>query len=79
MADLVDLQNRLNKDKKLKGRFLRDPVGTLKSEGVDLSPEMERNVGYLVDKLKKPGALVPGAGIAPDDLAAITISISVDF
>ena len=78
-GNLIDLQSRLNSDQKLKSEFLNDPVDTLRKEGIDLTPEMERNAAYLVDKLKRPGHLVPGAGIAPKDLAAITITIGVDF
>lgn len=76
--DLAALEKRLNSGK-LRKDFLNNPVAALKSEGVNLTPEMERSVGYLVDRLKKPGQLVPGSGIAPADLRSITITIGVDF
>jgi hypothetical protein len=42
---------------------------------------MQTDVEYVVDKLKRPGQLVPGAGVAPADLeaSAIRIRIVVDF
>lgn len=79
MAKLAELQNRLNRDPKLKAKFLENPVHTLREEGLELTPEMERSVAYLVDQVKRPGHLVAGAGIAPQNLAAITITIGVDF
>jgi hypothetical protein len=78
-ANLVDLQKRLNTNTKLRNQFLANPGETLRNEGVQLTPEQERSVAYLVDQVKKPGRLVPGAGIAPQDLRAITITIGVDF
>ena len=79
MTDLVSVQKRLNEDKALRERFLLDPVETLKDLEIDLTPQMAKSVDYLVDQVKRPGHLVPGAGIAPKDLAAITITIGVDF
>jgi len=76
--DLAALEKRLNATK-LRRDFLSSPVETLKAEGVALTPEMERSVGYLVDRLKKPGKFIPGSGISPADLKAITITIGVDF
>ena len=78
-ANLVDLQKRLNSNANLRRKFLENPAETLRNEGLVLSPEQERSVAYLVDQVKKPGRLVPGSGIAPQDLRAITITIGVDF
>jgi hypothetical protein len=77
--DLAALEKRLNSSAGTRKAFLEDPVAALKKEGMNLTPEMQRSVGYLVDRLKKPGRLVPGAGISPADLRAITITIGVDF
>jgi hypothetical protein len=77
--DLGKLQTALNKDAATKKRFLEAPVKTLEAEGFALTPEQQHKVAYLVDRVKRPGALVEGAGIAPGKLAAITITIGVDF
>jgi hypothetical protein len=76
---LPELQSRLNEDVQAKKAFLKDPSGTLQGYGYELNPEQERTLGYLVDRVKRPGQMVPGAGIAPQDLSAITITIGVDF
>jgi hypothetical protein len=77
--DLATLEGRLNEDPEAKKRFLENPVKMLEAEGFALTDEQQHKVSYLVDRLKRPGAFVEGAGIAPEDLAAIRISISVDF
>lgn len=77
--DFAGLQTRLNEDPALRKRFLEAPSKTLRAEGFTLTPEQEHKVAYLVDRVKTPGALVEGAGIAPGQLAAITITIGVDF
>jgi len=77
--DLGRLQKQLNKDAATKKRFLDDPVKTLQAEGFTLTRQQQNKVAYLVDRVKTPGALVEGAGIAPGRLAAITITIGVDF
>jgi hypothetical protein len=82
MADnlnIADLQKRLNSDPHLKSRFLKAPAATLKEHGVALTQENEVSLAYLVDQIQRPGHLVAGAGIAPQNLSAITISISIDF
>ena len=79
MADYRKIQKRLNEDKRFKADFLKSPARVLEKEGHKLTPEMKRSVGYLVDRVKRPGHFVPGAGIAPQDLAAVTITIGVDF
>jgi hypothetical protein len=78
-ADFRTLQAQLNKDPAAKKRFLDNPIKTLQAEGFALTPQQQRKVAYLVDRVKRPGAFVEGAGVAPEDLAAITITIGVDF
>jgi hypothetical protein len=51
----------------------------LEKQGFALTEEQRNKVAYLVDRVQRPGALVEGAGIAPGKLAAITITIGVDF
>lgn len=77
-VDFAALEKRMNSSK-LRKDFLSNPVEALKAEGLSLTPEMERSVGYLVDRLKTPGKLVPGSGISPADLRSIRITITVDF
>jgi hypothetical protein len=48
-ADLKDLQKRLNEDPKLAQKFLKDPVATLKSEGITLAPEMAQELKGFMD------------------------------
>lgn len=77
--DLAKLQERLNKDKRLRERFLDNPTETLKAEGLQLSREQHRKLEDLVERVKTPGTEVPGAGVSPEDLKAIRITIGVDF
>ena len=77
--DLAGLEKRLNSSAGTRKAFLEDPVSALQKEGMNLTPEMQRSVGYLVDRLKRPGQMVPGAGISPADLRSIRITITVDF
>jgi hypothetical protein len=76
---LTQLQAQLNKDAALKKRFLADPVSVLTEHGHELTPANKHSLNYMVDRLQRPGQLVPGAGVAPHDLSAITITIGVDF
>jgi hypothetical protein len=80
MADMniADLQKRVN-DPATKARFLKAPAATLKELGVALTPEQEHHVAYLTDRIQRPGHVVPGVGIAPGNLTAITITIGIDF
>lgn len=78
-ANMADLEKRLNRNPKLKAAFLKSPTRMLKAEGIEVNDSQRKKLEYLVDQVKRPGRLVPGAGIAPQDLAAITITIGVDF
>jgi hypothetical protein len=78
-GNLAQLQANLNRDAGLKKRFLADPVAVLAEHGHELTKEQQHRVNYLVDRLQRPGQLVPGAGVAPQDLVGITITIQVDF
>jgi hypothetical protein len=48
-ADLKDLQKRLNEDPKLAQKFLKDPVATLKAEGITLAPDMAQDLKSFMD------------------------------
>jgi hypothetical protein len=78
-SSLVQLQTQLNRDAAMKKRFLADPVAFLTEQGHELTKENQHSLNYMVDRLQRPGQLVPGAGVAPHDLSAITITIGVDF
>ena len=78
-TDLAALQKRINTDEAFRKRFLAKPSATLKQEGVTLTQAQARRVNDLVKRAKTPGAQVPGAGKAPADLRAITITIGIDF
>jgi hypothetical protein len=52
--DLASLQKRLNDDPKLVDKFLKDPVKTLKGEGLSLTPEMAKDLKNMVSASKTP-------------------------
>jgi hypothetical protein len=51
---LKDLEDRLNRDARLRNEFLKDPVRILKREGVELAPEMARSVREQFKDLQLP-------------------------
>ena len=51
---LKDLEDRLNRDARLRSEFLKDPVKILKREGVELAPEMARSVREQFKDLQLP-------------------------
>jgi hypothetical protein len=49
-AKLKGLQERLNKNKKLRGAFVKDPGAVLRAEGVELGAAKEQQIAeYLAD------------------------------
>lgn len=47
---LKTLQDALNKDKRLRGKFIADPGSVLRAEGVEIGAEKEQQIGrYLAD------------------------------
>jgi len=49
-SKLKDLQTRLNKDKALRARFVKDPGAVLSAEGVDIGAEKADQIAkYLAD------------------------------
>jgi hypothetical protein len=80
MADLGDLQNRLNTDSALRQQFFKDPIDVLKKEGISLSPQMERDLKALVSQTQSPKPPVAGSSIAgPAAGPGIAIEISKNF
>jgi hypothetical protein len=49
-AKLKDLQTKLNKDKALRAKFVKDPAGTLAAQGVDIGAAKGNQIAkYLAD------------------------------
>jgi hypothetical protein len=67
-ANLADLQKRLNSDPELTNKFLKDPVATLKGEGVAVDPAMAKELKSLVQTSK---------GTRPADAALSRIGIRI--
>jgi len=66
--DLGTLQSRLNKDLELKSKFVKDPVATLRSEGVKLDADMAKQLkSFVASARKRP----------PEELARIRIIIRI--
>ena len=51
---LKDLETRLNKDDALQRQFLKDPVGMIKREGVELSPAQAKEIKAQFTNLQLP-------------------------
>ena len=76
MADLSNIEQKLNSDPKLKQQFLHDPVGVLKAEGVHLSPHLEQQIKSEVAKATGPQAAAPGATASRVE---VSIGITIRF
>ena len=70
--DLASLQTRLNKDQALKAKFVKDPVGTLRSEGVKIDAAQAKHLRGLVSSASKR----PTAELAR---IRIIITIGIEF
>ena len=66
--DLAGLQTRLNKDQELKAKFVKDPVATLRAEGVKVDAEQAKQLKSLVSSASKR---------PPAELARIRIIIRI--
>jgi len=73
MADAADLQKKFDTDPDLSKRFLSDPVGVLKGEGVVLTPQQEAELQKSVSDIAKAA---PGVGASKVD---VSITVSVRF
>jgi hypothetical protein len=74
-TNLGDLQKRLNKDPNLNAKFIKDPVGTLRSEGVALDPDMAKELKSLISKAKTTRA----SDLALRARIRIIIKIGIEF
>jgi hypothetical protein len=74
---LKQLEDRLNTEDAFLTEFLKDPVGVLKREGVELTPDMAKSVkAQFTDmQLPKIDALKP----KPKPRISIEIRISIHF
>jgi hypothetical protein len=61
--DLGRLEERINNDARYRQEFLKDPVGTLRREGLTLSFDQERRLRDAVAKLVAAKPPVGGATI----------------
>jgi len=77
MANLKELQERLNSDTKFRDDFLVDPVGVLNKEGIILSPEMEEELAKSIKDLTSAPKTTAGASVRSE--GGISISISKSF
>jgi len=50
MADLGEIQKKFDSDRGLRDRFLLDPVGVLKEQGIVLGPQQAFELQYSVLK-----------------------------
>ena len=77
MTNLKELQEKLNSDEKYQSRFLKDPVGIFKKEGINLSPEMEKDLNKSIKDLK----IAPDAplGSSLKKGRGVMISITIRF
>jgi hypothetical protein len=51
---LRQLENRLNTEDALRSEFLKDPVGVLKREGIEPTPEMAKSLKSEFTKMQLP-------------------------
>jgi hypothetical protein len=71
-SKLKDLQTRLNKDKALRAKFVKDPGGVLSAEGVDIGTAKANQIAkYLADMT------APQRAAFQAELVRVTIGISV--
>jgi hypothetical protein len=69
MADFAALQAKFDSDPALGRRFLSDPVGVLKSEGVDVAPQQAFEIQRAVSEIGRPSG--------PLQAARVDVSVSV--
>lgn len=77
MSDLKSLQDRLNKDEKLRNKFLEDPVKTLEGEGVVVDAAMKTAIAKSIAEVKRKPSTAPGASAAARARIRISIGIKV--
>ena len=63
MTDLAQLEDRINKDPRLRQEFFDNPVSVLSREGLTLSTDQERMLRESVAKLLASRPPVGGASV----------------
>jgi hypothetical protein len=71
-SKLKDLQSRLNKNKALRTKFVKDPGAVLRAEGVELGQAKETEIAKYLDQMTAPQRAVFQA-----ELARIRVGIKV--
>ena len=80
MANLRDLEDRLNNDDQLRADFLANPADVFRREGIELPAQQERSLAQLVDQLKTSPQAVSGSSVSSQPNAIdISINISKNF
>lgn len=74
MIDLKKLQDKLNSDKAYAEDFVKDPVGILKKEGMELNERMQKQ---LIESLSSKEA--PSGSSVGTKGGGILISIGIDY
>ena len=69
MADLSQLQQRLDRDAQFRKQFLENPVATLEGEGVQLTDAMKTRI----KEVAKAAAAQPGGATT----ASVSVGVSV--
>jgi hypothetical protein len=77
MADLSQIQKRLNDDSKFRGEFLANPANTLKTSGVTLDKKQEDALVHLVKRLKESRESVAGSSVDVARAEGVDISINI--
>jgi hypothetical protein len=77
MVDLGDLNKRLSSDKALQEEFMNDPVKLLQREGLELAPDMQKQLRDFVADSKKSKKTVPGATLGVQGGGGVGISIRI--
>jgi len=78
MADLAELQKRLNKDTEFRAKFMKSPAKVLEAEGLSLTPKMRADLKEMVARAVKPRRAASGSSAGAAD-GGIEISISKSF
>ncbi len=73
-SKLQGLQTKLNKDKTLRAKFLKDPGAALRAEGVELGAAKEAEIAKYMNKMTAPQRANFQA-----ELSRISIGISVSI
>lgn len=79
-VDLKEIEKRLNNEPNYQRRFLNDPVGLLRDEGLEVTDTIAKNLNDFVKNLSGGQPAVAGSNLAanPQEVG-IGISIGKSF